>query len=282
MVLGKNELKRLMEQYGLQPSKSLGQNFVIDPNTIHKIIREAKIENGEQILEIGPGLGSLTAELSLNADVTAIELDQYLIPPLKEVIAQYGNAKNVEIIHGNAMEISWEEFFTERLGNWKMIANLPYNIATPLLIELLENAPQITEMHIMVQWEVAERFAASHGNKSYGIPSVKSQYWADVKILGKVSPNVFMPVPKVDSALLKIRRKTILPKINYTNFDLLVKTAFRHRRKMLRKTLNMLVTASNYALAEVNPQARPEELSIGDWINLTKTLELSNQHDKRT
>ena len=282
MVLGKNELKRLMEQYGLQPSKSLGQNFVIDPNTIHKIIREAKIENGEQILEIGPGLGSLTAELSLNADVTAIELDQYLIPPLKEVIAQYGNAKNVEIIHGNAMEISWEEFFTERLGNWKMIANLPYNIATPLLIELLENAPQITEMHIMVQWEVAERFAASHGNKSYGIPSVKSQYWADVKILGKVSPNVFMPVPKVDSALLKIRRKSILPKIDYTNFNLFVKTAFRHRRKMLRKTLNKLVTASNYALAEINPQARPEELSVVDWINLTKTLEISNQHDKRT
>ena len=282
MVLGKNELKRLMEQYGLQPSKSLGQNFVIDPNTIHKIIREAKIENGEQILEIGPGLGSLTAELSLNADVTAIELDQYLIPPLKEVIAQYGNAKNVEIIHGNAMEISWEDFFTERLGNWKMIANLPYNIATPLLIELLENAPQITEMHIMVQWEVAERFAASHGNKSYGIPSVKSQYWADVKILGKVSPNVFMPVPKVDSALLKIRRKSILPKIDYRNFNLLVKTAFRHRRKMLRKTLNKLVTASNYALAEINPQARPEELSVVDWINLTKTLEISNQHDKRT
>ena len=282
MVLGKNELKRLMEQYGLQPSKSLGQNFVIDPNSIHKIIREAKIENGEQILEIGPGLGSLTAELSLNADVTAIELDQYLIPPLEEVIAQYGNAKNVEIIHGNAMEISWEEFFTERLGNWKMIANLPYNIATPLLIELLENAPQITEMHIMVQWEVAERFAASHGNKSYGIPSVKSQYWADVKILGKVSPNVFMPVPKVDSALLKIRRKSILPKIDYTNINLLVKTAFRHRRKMLRKTLNKLVTASNYALAEINPQARPEELSVVDWINLTKTLEISNQHDKRT
>ena len=282
MVLGKNELKRLMEQYGLQPSKSLGQNFVIDTNTIHKIIREAKIENGEQILEIGPGLGSLTAELSLNADVTAIELDQYLIPPLEEVIAQYGNAENVEIIHGNAMEISWEEFFTERLGNWKMIANLPYNIATPLLIELLENAPQITEMHIMVQWEVAERFAASHGNKSYGIPSVKSQYWADVKILGKVSPNVFMPVPKVDSALLKIRRKSILPKIDYTNFNLLVKTAFRHRRKMLRKTLNKLVTASNYALAEINPQARPEELSVVDWINLTKTLEISNQHDKRT
>ena len=94
-----------MEQHGLQPSKSLGQNFVIDPNTIHKIIREAKIENGEKILEIGPGLGSLTAELSLNADVTAIELDQYLIPPLEEVIAQYGNAKNVEIIHGNAMEM---------------------------------------------------------------------------------------------------------------------------------------------------------------------------------
>ena len=282
MVLGKNELKRIMEQHGLQPSKSLGQNFVIDPNTIYKIIREAKIENGEQILEIGPGLGSLTAELSLNANVTAIELDQYLIPPLKEVIAQYGNVENVEIIHGNAMEISWKEFFTARLGNWKIIANLPYNIATPLLIELLENAPQITEMHIMVQWEVAERFAASHGNKSYGIPSVKSQYWADVKILSKVSPNVFMPVPKVDSALLKIQRKTNLPKINYINFDLLVKTAFRHRRKMLRKSLNKLVTVSNYALAEINPQARPEELSIGDWINLTKILEMSNQHDEKT
>ena len=273
MVLGKNDLKNIMEQYDLRPSKSLGQNFVIDPNTILKIIRATNIEKGDQILEIGPGLGSLTTQLSNNNKVVAIELDRYLIPALEEVLLQYGQRENVEIIQKDAMKIDWKAFFETRSGTWKMVANLPYNIATPLLIILLENAPQLQEICVMVQLEVAERFAASPKSKAYGIPSVKAQYWSQAKVLGKISPNVFLPVPKVDSAILQIRRKSSPAEVNYANFSRLIQTAFQHRRKMLRKSLNMLVPLDNFTIAEINPQARPEELSVNDWVQLSKTLD---------
>ena len=273
MVLGKNDLKNIMEQYDLRPSKSLGQNFVIDPNTILKIIRATNIERGDQILEIGPGLGSLTTQLSNNNKVVAIELDRYLIPALEEVLLQYGQRENVEIIQEDAMKIDWKAFFETRSGTWKMVANLPYNIATPLLIILLENAPQLQEICVMVQLEVAERFAASPKSKAYGIPSVKAQYWSQAKVLGKISPNVFLPVPKVDSAILQIRRKSSPAEVNYANFSRLIQTAFQHRRKMLRKSLNMLVPLDNFTIAEISPQARPEELSVNDWVQLSKTLD---------
>ncbi len=273
MVLGKNDLKHIMEQYDLRPSKSLGQNFVIDPNTILKIIRATNIERGDQILEIGPGLGSLTTQLSNNNKVVAIELDRYLIPALEEVLLQYGQRENVEIIQEDAMKIDWKAFFETRSGTWKMVANLPYNIATPLLIILLENAPQLQEICVMVQLEVAERFAASPKSKAYGIPSVKAQYWSQAKVLGKISPNVFLPVPKVDSAILQIRRKSSPAEVNYANFSRLIQTAFQHRRKMLRKSLNMLVPLDNFTIAEISPQARPEELSVNDWVQLSKTLD---------
>ena len=273
MVLGKNDLKHIMEQYDLRPSKSLGQNFVIDPNTILKSIRATNIERGDQILEIGPGLGSLTTQLSNNNKVVAIELDRYLIPALEEVLLQYGQRENVEIIQEDAMKIDWKAFFETRSGTWKMVANLPYNIATPLLIILLENAPQLQEICVMVQLEVAERFAASPKSKAYGIPSVKAQYWSQAKVLGKISPNVFLPVPKVDSAILQIRRKSSPAEVNYANFSRLIQTAFQHRRKMLRKSLNMLVPLDNFTIAEISPQAKPEELSVNDWVQLSNTLD---------
>ena len=241
MVIGKSDLKKIMEQHDLRPSKSLGQNFVVDPNTILKIIRSANIEKNEKILEIGPGLGSLTSQLSASSKVVAIELDRYLVPALEEVLNHFGQRDNVEIVQQDAMKIDWKEFFTQRHGVWKMIANLPYNIATPLLLTLLENAPEIQAIYVMVQLEVGERFAASPKSKAYGIPSVKAQYWADTKVLGKVSPNVFFPVPKVDSAILEIIRKPSPPEVNYVNFSRLIQTAFQHRRKMIRKSLNALV-----------------------------------------
>ena len=273
MVVGKSDLKDMMEKHDLRPSKSLGQNFVVDPNTILKIIRAANIEKGEQILEIGPGLGSLTSQLSVTSKVVAIELDRYLIPALEEVLNHFGKRENVEIVQEDAMKIDWQEFFTQRQGVWKMVANLPYNIATPLLVTLLENAPEIQAIYVMVQLEVGERFAASPRSKAYGIPSVKAQYWAETKVLGKVSPNVFLPVPKVDSAILQIIRKSSPPEVNYANFSRLIQTAFQHRRKMIRKSLNTLVPLANFSIAEVSPQARPEELSVTDWVKLAKTLD---------
>jgi len=273
MVVGKSDLKDMMEKHDLRPSKSLGQNFVVDPNTILKIIRAANIEKGEQILEIGPGLGSLTSQLSATSKVVAIELDRYLVPALEEVLNHFGKRENVEIVQEDAMKIDWQEFFAQRQGVWKMVANLPYNIATPLLVTLLENAPEIQAIYVMVQLEVGERFAASPRSKAYGIPSVKAQYWAETKVLGKVSPNVFLPVPKVDSAILQIIRKSSPPEVNYANFSRLIQTAFQHRRKMIRKSLNTLVPLANFSIAEVSPQARPEELSVTDWVKLAKTLD---------
>ncbi len=273
MVVGKSDLKDMMEKHDLRPSKSLGQNFVVDPNTILKIIRAANIEKGEQILEIGPGLGSLTSQLSVTSKVVAIELDRYLVPALEEVLNHFGKRENVEIVQEDAMKIDWQEFFTQRQGVWKMVANLPYNIATPLLVTLLENAPEIQAIYVMVQLEVGERFAASPKSKAYGIPSVKAQYWAETKVLGKVSPNVFLPVPKVDSAILQIIRKSSPPEVNYANFSRLIQTAFQHRRKMIRKSLNTLVPLANFSIAELSPQARPEELSVTDWVKLAKTLD---------
>ena len=273
MVVGKSDLKDMMEKHDLRPSKSLGQNFVVDPNTILKIIRAANIEKGEQILEIGPGLGSLTSQLSATSKVVAIELDRYLIPALEEVLNHFGKRENVEIVQEDAMKIDWQEFFTQRQGVWKMVANLPYNIATPLLVTLLENAPEIQAIYVMVQLEVGERFAASPKSKAYGIPSVKAQYWAETKVLGKVSPNVFLPVPKVDSAILQIIRKPSPSEVNYANFSRLIQKAFQHRRKMIRKSLNTLVPLANFSIAEVSPQARPEELSVTDWVKLAKTLD---------
>ena len=275
MVIGKSDLKNIMEQHDLKPSKSLGQNFVVDPNTILKIIRAANIEKHQQILEIGPGLGSLTAQLSTTSKVVAIELDRYLVPALEEVLNHFGERENVEIIHQDAMKIDWKEFFSHRQGIWKMVANLPYNIATPLIVTLLENAPEIQSIFVMVQLEVGERFAASPKSKAYGIPSVKAQYWAETKVLGKVSPNVFLPIPKVDSAILQIIRKPSPPEVNYTNFSRLIQTAFQHRRKMIRKSLSTLIPVSNFTIAEISPQSRPEELSVADWVKLTNTLEMA-------
>ncbi|MEC7607640.1 MAG: 16S rRNA (adenine(1518)-N(6)/adenine(1519)-N(6))-dimethyltransferase RsmA [Actinomycetota bacterium] len=275
MVIGKSDLKNIMEQHDLKPSKSLGQNFVVDPNTILKIIRAANIEKHQQILEIGPGLGALTSQLSTTSQVVAIELDRYLVPALEEVLNHFGERENVEIIHQDAMKIDWKEFFSHRQGIWKMVANLPYNIATPLIVTLLENAPEIQSIFVMVQLEVGERFAASPKSKAYGIPSVKAQYWAETKVLGKVSPNVFLPVPKVDSAILQIIRKPSPPEVNYTNFSRLIQTAFQHRRKMIRKSLSTLIPISNFTIAEISPQSRPEELSVADWVKLTNTLEMA-------
>ena len=275
MVIGKSDLKNIMEKHDLKPSKSLGQNFVVDPNTILKIIRAANIEKHQQILEIGPGLGSLTSQLSTTSKVVAIELDRYLVPALEEVLNHFGERENVEIIHKDAMKIDWKEFFSHRQGIWKMVANLPYNIATPLIVTLLENAPEIQSIFVMVQLEVGERFAASPKSKAYGIPSVKAQYWAETKVLGKVSPNVFLPIPKVDSAILQIIRKPSPPEVNYTNFSRLIQTAFQHRRKMIRKSLTTLIPISNFTIAEISPQSRPEELSVADWVKLTNTLEMA-------
>jgi len=278
MALGKKDLIELMDRYQIKPSKSLGQNFVIDPNTIHKIIREARIQLGDQILEIGPGFGSLTSELAKFGKVVAIEFDRFLLPGLTEVITSHGVEEKVEIIHADAMKIPWTQFLSEREGTWKMISNLPYNIASPLLITMLEEAPQIEEIFVMVQKEVAERFAATPGTNAYGIPSVKSQYWSEVSLISKVSPAVFYPAPRVDSALLQFKRRTMPMPVNLSTFNGIVRNAFTHRRKMLRKSIGRGIAQSTFADANVDPRSRPEELSVKNWVDLANRLDLEKKN----
>ncbi|MEG3586234.1 MAG: 16S rRNA (adenine(1518)-N(6)/adenine(1519)-N(6))-dimethyltransferase RsmA [Actinomycetota bacterium] len=278
MALGKKDLIELMDRYQIKPSKSLGQNFVIDPNTIHKIIRDARIQSGDQILEIGPGFGSLTSELAKFGKVVAIEYDRFLLPGLTEVITRNGVEEKVEIIHADAMKIPWAQFLSEREGTWKMISNLPYNIASPLLITVLEEAPQIEEIFVMVQKEVAERFAATPGTNAYGIPSVKSQYWSEVSLISKVSPAVFYPAPRVDSALLQFKRRTMPMPVNLSTFNGIVRKAFTHRRKMLRKSIGRGIAQSTFADANVDPRSRPEELSVENWVDLANRLDLEKKN----
>ncbi|MBC83665.1 MAG: 16S rRNA (adenine(1518)-N(6)/adenine(1519)-N(6))-dimethyltransferase [Acidimicrobiaceae bacterium] len=274
MTLGKKDLINLMDHHQIRPSKSLGQNFVIDPNIIHKIIRDAEIKSGEQILEIGSGLGSLTCELAKISSVVALEFDRYLMAPFLEVIENHGVAGNVEIIHADAMKIDWKTFFATRKGNWKMVANLPYNIASPLLITMLEEAPQVKEIFVMVQKEVADRFAAQPGGSSYGIPSVKSQYWSEVTVIGKISPEVFYPIPRVDSALLQFKRRKIPKPVNIDLFNQIVRKAFSQRRKMLRKTIGSSYESKIFTEVGIDPRSRPEELSIENWVNLANRMDL--------
>ena len=274
MTLGKKDLINLMDHHQIRPSKSLGQNFVIDPNTIHKIIRDAEIKSDEQILEIGSGLGSLTCELAKISSVVALEFDRYLMAPFSEVIENHGVAGNVEIIHADAMKIDWKTFFATRKGNWKMVANLPYNIASPLLITMLEEAPQVKEIFVMVQKEVADRFAAQPGGSSYGIPSVKSQYWSEVTVIGKISPEVFYPIPRVDSALLQLKRRKIPKPVNIDLFNQIVRKAFSQRRKMLRKTIGSNYESKIFTEVGIDPCSRPEELSVENWVNLANRMDV--------
>ena len=277
MPLGKKDLIELMDRYQIKPSKSLGQNFVIDPNTIHRIIRDAKIGSGDQILEIGPGFGSLTCELAKFGKVVAIEYDRFLLEGFSEVMTSHGVEETVEIIHADAMKISWTEFFSQREGIWKMVSNLPYNIASPLLITVLEQAPQIDEIFVMVQKEVAERFAATPGTNACGIPSVKSQYWSEVSVIGKVSPAVFYPAPRVDSALLHFKRRTLPMAVNISTFNEIVRKAFAHRRKMLRKSIGRGIEQSTFTDANVDPRSRPEELTVKNWVDLANGLDLEKE-----
>ncbi|MEC8974654.1 MAG: 16S rRNA (adenine(1518)-N(6)/adenine(1519)-N(6))-dimethyltransferase RsmA, partial [Actinomycetota bacterium] len=272
MAIGSKETQTILKRHSILPSRSLGQNFVIDPNTIRKVVRVAELQQVDQILEIGAGLGSLTSEFNEAKKIVAIEFDRYLIPALNETLERAAMIEMTEILHEDAMNINWHEFFSTRPGDWKMVSNLPYNIASPLLLNLLDHAPQVTKLVVMVQREVGERFAAEVGTSSYGIPSVKAQYWADVSIVGRIPPNVFFPAPKVDSVLLEFSRRRNVEPVELGVLWRLVQTGFGQRRKMLRKSLRKLVETQDFVRAGIDPTLRPQDLNIEDWISLANEV----------
>jgi len=268
MTLSPREAAALLAEHGLSPKRSLGQNFVVDPNTVRRIARLAGVGPGDHVVEIGAGLGALThALVETGASVTAVEVDDGLALVLEETVAPLG----VRVVHADAMKADWAELLAGA-DRWVLVANLPYNVATPLVADLLDGVPVVERMLVMVQREVGERLAAAPRTAAYGAVSVKVAYWAEAEVVGRVPPTVFLPKPKVESALVAIRRRPVPavdPSVVPTDVLFgLVRAGFGQRRKMLRGSLAGRVTAEQFAAAGVRPEARAEELSVQEWGRL--------------
>ena len=265
MTLSINEIQRLLEGASIAPKKSLGQNFVIDPNTVRKIARLAGVGEGSRVLEIGAGLGSLTLALAeTGARVTAIETDRALIPLLQDTVGA-----NATIIEADVRELAWSDVVST--PGWNLVANLPYNIATSLVLTVLDEVPNIDRLLVMVQQEAGERIAASVGDPAYGAVSVRVALRGKAKIVGHVAPSVFFPKPRVNSVLVAIQRS---PNKVDANIEIelieLLRIAFTHRRKMLRKSLKGRVDQGTLERAKISPTSRPEELDLHQWIALAQ------------
>jgi len=266
----RTQLAQLLKRHGLSASRALGQNFVVDPNTVRRIARMSGVGPGDHVVEIGAGLGSLTLALAeTGASVTAVEIDRHLRPILEEVV----EGQNVEIIAGDAMELDWEQVLASS-PKWVLVANLPYNVATPLVLDILRNVPAVERMLIMVQLEAGERLVASPGSSAYGIPSVKVALRATGRIAAKIGPDVFLPRPRVDSALVEIvRRPDLAVDADPQLLEALVEKAFNQRRKMLRRSLASVADEATFEAADISPTERPEKLGIEAWGRLCNAIE---------
>jgi len=275
-MLGPAEIQELLERSGLDARRSLGQNFVADPDTVVRIAQLAGVGRGDHVVEVGPGLGSLTLALvDTGAQVLAVEKDESLVPVLHQVLDAH-DAQGVTVVQGDALELDWPQLLGSSAGAdepWVLVANLPYNVAVPVIMGVLEHAPMVQRMVVMVQSEVAERIAAGPGGRTIGIPSIRVAWYGEAQVLGTVGPEVFIPPPRIDSALLGITRRPP-PSLRVSEAQVmeLVATAYRQRRKMLRSTLGRLVGADVFDAAQVAPTARPEELDIAAWVRLTEAL----------
>lgn len=276
MTLSRTDASRQLDGAGLRAKRALGQNFVVDANTVRRIARLANVDNHPRVVEIGAGLGSLTLALAeTGAHVTAVEVDDALLPLLNENV---GDNENIRVVHADAMKINWQELLGDNT-DWALIANLPYNVATPLVADILDDVPQVSRMLVMVQKEVAERFCALPSTPAYGALSVKVAFYASARIVGLVPASVFLPRPNVESALVEITRHsqpvdtTIDPKKLFA----LIRTGFAKRRKMLRGALAGVVSPEQFDAAGIAPTARAEELSIHDWIRLAHVVEEDSQ-----
>jgi 16S rRNA (adenine1518-N6/adenine1519-N6)-dimethyltransferase len=265
------DVRDLLARHGVRASRALGQHFLADPNTARRIVRLADVREGDHVLEIGPGIGSLTVALAATgADVVALELDRHVLPVLDEVLE---NAPNVRVVLGDALTVDYGALLDGRPG--ALVANLPYNIATPLVADLLERVPLIVRMLVMVQREVGERLAAPPGTRACGAVSAKVSYYATTRIVGTVPPTVFVPRPKVDSALVEIVRRTMPPVdvVSPEQMFTLVRAGFAQRRKTLRQSLRPALgdrAVTTLTTAGIDPSARAETLSLERWADLAR------------
>jgi 16S rRNA (adenine1518-N6/adenine1519-N6)-dimethyltransferase len=271
--LGPAEIRDLAEMLGVNPTKKLGQNFVIDGNTVRRIVKVAAVKPGETVVEVGPGLGSLTLGiLEVGAEVVAVEIDDRLAEQLPLTVQLLQPTAKLTVIRADALKIA------ELPGDpTRLVANLPYNVSVPVLLHLLEHFPSIRAGVVMVQAEVGERLAALPGSKIYGSPSVKAAWYGAFRTAGKVSRQVFWPVPNVDSILIAFERRAVeleSEELRLATFAL-VDGAFQQRRKMLRQSLSTVLGDSTRAsavlsAAGIDPTERGEQLTVHDFLTIAK------------
>lgn len=272
-------LKQIIESHGFKFSKSLGQNFLIDGNIVKKIVRDAGITKDDYVLEVGPGVGTLTEELALNAKgVVAVEIDKSLLPILDITLKPY---KNIEIVHGDILDIDIKSLIEEKMegGPVKVVANLPYYVTTPIIARFLEEDLNVESLTIMVQKEVAQRMVSLEGSKAYGSLSVFVSFYSNPEILLTVPKSVFMPSPKIDSAVIKLNMKKDFPEVDKEQFFKVVKASFSKRRKTILNALSSYgfnLEKDDFKIgletAGIDPKSRAEELSLEEFVKISKIL----------
>ncbi len=279
-LLGRSDVRALAARLDLHPSKARGQNFVVDAGTVRRAVRSAGVVPGETVLEVGPGLGSLTlALLEAGAGVLAVEIDGRLAELLPETVAARAPAasRSLVVARADAMAVTGEQLLAASEGAGlappsRLVANLPYNVAVPVLLHLLAELPGLSQVLVMVQAEVAQRLAAPPGSRTYGVPSVKAAWHGDVELAGSVGPAVFWPAPRVDSSLVRLRRRPA-PGSAALREEVfaVVDAAFSQRRKTLRSAL--AAWAGSPASAEavlraagVDPGLRGERLALAEFV----------------
>jgi 16S rRNA (adenine1518-N6/adenine1519-N6)-dimethyltransferase len=269
MILAGADVRRLLSEHHIRPSRALGQNFVVDPNTLRRIARLSGAGPGTRVVEIGAGVGSLTVALAeTGASVRAIETDRRLVAVLRQVV----EGTSTEVVEADALRAPWSVLLGQRGVACSLVANLPYNIATPLVVRTLEEASEVPSLLVMVQREVGERMAAGAGSAAYGAVSVKVTYWSQARLLGRVPPTVFYPRPKVESVLVRLDRRaspaldpTAVP---YERLARVVAAGFGQRRKMLRRSLAGVVAPEAFSASGISGERRAEDLDVEAWGRL--------------
>jgi len=273
-LLGAAEIRRLALQLDLRPTKTLGQNFVHDGNTVRRIVSAAELDGHQHVLEVGPGLGSLTIGLLDKVpQLTAVEVDPRLAGRLQHTVAAHrGTTDGLTVLAADAMSLTSADVCGEPTA---LVANLPYNVSVPVLLHLLAEFPCLTRVLVMVQAEVADRLAAPPGSRIYGSPSVKAAWYGRTRRVGSISRSVFWPVPGVDSALVAIDRRSTPPSGDRPAVFAVIDAAFAQRRKTLRSALagwaGSAAAAGEILLrAGIDPGARGEVLDIDDYVSIAR------------
>ncbi len=281
-LLTPRDIRELAEAGGIRPSKQRGQNFLMDPNTVRAIVERAGIRPGDAVLEVGPGLGSLTLGLlEAGADVAAIELDRALAELLPLTVRARGvDDGRVALVHADALAVTGLPPLPSGRLPTRLVANLPYNVATPILLTLLGRFEELTSALVMVQSEVVDRLVAAPGSRTYGAPSVKTAWYGTAERAGTISRQVFWPVPNVDSALVEVRRRTepLGTDAERAAAFAVVDAAFAQRRKMLRAALGAWAGESRRAAAVleaagIDPTRRGETLDVTDFLAIARAGE---------